>query len=330
MATGWGDRGSSAPGIPTDRRGFLSMAAMAGAALAVPAAATPSPPSRTKLHAFSKNFMFLSREELCEALAEAGLDGVEWCVRGRSHVDPLKARSELPLAVKAARSRGLLATMVCTRSKGDGTDAPEEGDIVETLKVCADNGITLWRPGGFVYDEGKTVAANLEAFRVKFARLEEISRQTGVRCAYQNHFGCFGGGVHDMLDIVRGLDSRHFSLQYDVMHAVFETPVSWERYLREAAPFVSSACLKDCNALADQKDDMWKTFKTVPAPTGVVPFERYARLLLRLGVDVPHSVHYEIDLPKGDRRALVAVLAGECGYFRRTFAAAANGGPIML
>ena len=298
------------------------MAAMAGAALAVPAASSSAPSSRTKFHAFSKNFMFLSREELCEALAEAGLDGVEWCVRGRSHVDPLKVKSELPLAVKAARSRGLSATMVCTRSKGDGTDAPEEGDIVETLKVCADNGITLWRPGGFIYDRKKTVLANLEVFRGKFARLEEISRLTGVRCAYQNHLDCFGGGIHDMLGIVSELDPRCFSLQYDIMHAVFETPVSWERYLKEAAPFISSACLKDCNALADQKDDMWKTFKTVPAPTGVIPFERYARLLLRLGVDVPHSVHYEIDLPKDDRKGLVSVLARECGYFRRTFAAA--------
>ena len=304
-----------------DRRGFMAMAAMAGAAFAVPAAAA-SPSPRTKFHAFSKNFMFLSREALCEALAEAGLDGVEWCVRGRAHVDPLKVKAELPLAVKAAHGSGLAATMVCTRSRGDGTDAPEEGDIVETLRVCADNGITLWRPGGFVYDERKTVRDNLETFRRKFARLEEISRLTGVRCAYQNHFDCFGGGIHDMLEIVRELDPRHFSLQYDIMHAVFETPVSWERYLKEAAPFISSACLKDCNALADQKDDMWKTFKTVPAPTGVVPFERYARLLRELGVEVPHSVHYELDLPREDRKALVDVLARECGYFRQVFVAA--------
>lgn len=304
-----------------DRRAFIKTAAMAGAAMAVPAAlAGEVRKGRTRLQAFTKNFMFLSREELCETLAAAGLDGVEWCMRGRSHVEPLKVKEELPLAVKAARSRGLDAFMVCTRSKGDGTDAPEEGDIVETLKVCADNGITIWRPGGFVYDEKKSVKDNLEVFCRKFARLEEISRLTGVKCAYQNHFGCFGGGVHDMLPLVRELDPKWFSLQYDVLHAVFETPVSWERYLREAAPYVSSACLKDCNELARQKTDMWQTFKTVPAPTGVIPFERYAKLLRELNVDVPHSVHFEIPLPKDDRAALLEVMKREAGYFRDVMA----------
>lgn len=269
-----------------------------------------------ELHAFTKNFMFLSCEELCEVLAKAELDGVEWCVRGHSHVDPLRVKTELPRAVKAASSHGLKTTMICTRSKGDGTDAPAEGDIVETLKVCADTGIRLWRPGSFVYDVKKSCRENLDAFRRKFARLEEISRLTGVKCAFQNHLGCFGGGVHDMLDVVRDLDPRHFSIQYDVMHAVFETPVSWERYLREAVPFISSACLKDCNEFARQKEDMWKTFKTVPAPTGIVPFERYARILRELKVSVPHSVHFEIQLPQDDRAALLEVMRREVGYFR--------------
>jgi len=305
-----------------DRREFVKATMLTGAlAVMTPMGlATCACGKKTKLQAFTKNFMFLSREELCEMLAAAGLDGVEWCVRGRSHVEPLKVREELPLAVKAARSRGLSAFMVCTRSKGDGTDAPAEGDIVETLKVCADNGITLWRPGSFVYDAKLSVAANLEIFRRKFARLEEVSRQTGVKCAFQNHVGCFGGGVYDMMDVVRELDPRHFSLQYDIMHAVFETPASWERHLREAARFISSACLKDCNALAEQKDDMWKHLKTVPAPTGVIPFERYSRLLQELNVDVPHSVHFEILLPKDDRKALLALMKREVGYFRGVLA----------
>lgn len=304
-----------------DRREFVKTALAAGAAatLAPAGRAVCADTGRTEFHAFSKNFMFLSCEELCDVLAGSGLDGVEWCVRGQSHVDPLNVKTELPLAVKAARSRGLAATMICTRSKGDGTDAPAEGDIEETLKVCADNGIRLWRSGGFVYDEKLSVRANLDVFRRKFARLEEISRKTGVKCAFQNHFGCFGGGVYDMLDIVRELDPQYFSLQYDVMHAVFETPVSWERHLREAASFISSACLKDCNEFAQQKTDMWKTFKTVPAPTGIVPFERYAKLLRTLKITVPHSLHFEMPLPKDDRKALSDVMCREVRYFRSVF-----------
>ena len=300
-----------------DRREFVkTTAAGFAAALAPRWLPAAEKRGRTTLHAFSKNFMFLSREELCDTLAAAGLDGVEWCVRGKAHVEPLKARAELPLAVKAARASGIQATMVCTRSRGDGTDAPEEGDIAETLKICADNGIAIWRPGSFVYDEKKSLAENVEAMRRRFHHLEEISRTAGVKCAYQNHLGCFGGGIYDMMDIVRELDPAHFSIQYDVLHAVFETPVAWERHLREAAPFISSACLKDCNEFARQKEDMWKTFRTVPAPTGIVPFERYAKLLRSLGVCVPHSVHFEIPLPKDDRKDLLATMRREVGYFR--------------
>lgn len=301
------------------RREFAAAAMAAGAASFMQRGFSAEI-KRTQLHGFSKNFTFLSREELCDIFAAAGLMGVEWCIRSGGHVDPLAVQRELPSAVKAAQSRNLSSVMVCTRSKGDGTDRAEEGDIVETLKVCADCGVKFWRPGSFVYDTKLSVRDNLEVFRRKFSRLEEISRITGVKCAYQNHFGCFGGGVYDMLDIVRELSGGYFTLQYDILHAVFETPVSWERHLREAAPFISCACLKDCNELARQKEDMWKTFRTVKAPEGVVPFERYVRLLGEMGVNVPHSVHFEFPLPKNDRAALTAAVQKEAGYFRRLFA----------
>jgi len=301
-----------------NRRSFIRVGAMAGASLAMPfkdvvAAVVP----RIPFHVFSKNFMFLTRDELCEIVAEIGMDGVEWCVRGQGHVEPTRVKTEMPLAVEAARKQGLDATMICTRSKGDGTDTTNEGDIVETLKVCADCGVKTWRPGAFIHNEKLSLMDNLKAMEKRFRRLEEISRISGVKCTYQNHFGCFGGGIYDMMGIVREIDPKWFGLQYDILHAVFETPVSWERHLRDAAPFIVTGCLKDCNCLADQKRDMWQTFKTVPAPTGIIPFERYARLLNTLGVCVPHSVHYEFPLPQDDRKVLAAELKRELDYFKR-------------
>ena len=296
----------------TTRRGFI----VAAAGFAAAGAAGKASGLRVGFHAFSKNFQFLGREEFCELLAGIGMDGVEWCVRCGGHVEPSRVRREMPLAAKAAAANGLAATMIVTRFTGGPRD---EADAVETLKVCADCGVKTWRPGSFLYDRSKPLAANVAEISARFRRLEEISRASGVRCTYQNHLECFGGGVFDLLPVLEGLDPAHVALQYDVMHAVFETPVSWGRLLKAAAPRIANACLKDCNALAELKGDFWKTFRTVPAPSGVVPFEKYARLLRELDVSVPHSVHYEIPLPKGDRKELADVMRKELDYFKGVF-----------
>ncbi|MDD4019920.1 MAG: hypothetical protein PHV28_18485, partial [Kiritimatiellae bacterium] len=169
-----------------NRRDFIRAGTMAGASLAMPfqdavAAAMP----RISFHAFSKNFMFLTKDALCEIVAGVGMDGVEWCVRGQGHVEPTRVKTEMPLAVEAARKQGIDAAMICTRSKGDGTDAANEGDIVETLKVCADCGVKTWRPGSFIYDAKVSLRDNLKAMEKRFRRLEEISRISGVKCTYQ-------------------------------------------------------------------------------------------------------------------------------------------------
>lgn len=306
-----------------DRREFMrstlaasvlaSLSSMAVAAM--PVAAREK--RRTEFHVFSKNFMFLDREHLCETMAAAGLDGIEWCVRSGGHVEPTRVREEMPRAVEAAHKQGLKSIMVCTRSKCDGTDAPKEGDIVETLKVCADCGVRIWRPGGFVYDGKLSVEKNMDIFRRKLARMEEISRETGVQCNYQNHFETFGGAVFDLWEIAKDLDPRYFALQYDIMHAAFELPVSWERVLRQVHGRIGSACLKDCNRLAELKENLWDSFKTVPAPTGCIPFAKYAEALKELDVVVPHSLHYEFDIPHDDP---VPTLKRELDYYKGLFA----------
>lgn len=300
-----------------NRREFVKASLLTGAAVALaPVSQAVCGCKKTTFHAFTKNFMFLDRDRLCELMAGVGFEGIEWCVRGGGHVDPLRVRVELPLAVEAARKQGLKSVMVCTRSKGDGTDPAAEGDIVETLKVCAAHGVRMWRPGGFVYDKAQPVAANLEIFRRKFHRLEEISRLTGVVCAYQNHLDLFGGAVFDLWSILSDLDPSHLSIQYDIMHAAYETPVSWERILRQVHGRIASACLKDCLHLADMKGNLWDSLKLVPAPSGCVPFEKYARVLKDLHVCVPHSVHYEFPLPQDDAKALSAVVKRELDYFK--------------
>ena len=71
-------------------------------------------------------------EELCDLLAAAGCDGVQWTVRPGGHVEPERAREDLPRFVAAAASRGLRCRSICT-AIGDGSSPADE----ELLRVAA-------------------------------------------------------------------------------------------------------------------------------------------------------------------------------------------------
>ena len=89
----------------------------------------------TEYHVFSKMFqppVTRGPEELCDLLAAAGCDGVQWTVRPGGHVEPERAREDLPRFVAAAASRGLRCRSICT-AIGDGSSPADE----ELLRVTS-------------------------------------------------------------------------------------------------------------------------------------------------------------------------------------------------
>lgn len=57
--------------------------------------------SPLKIHIFSKHLQFLNYQDMAEAAAEIGFDGVDLAVRPGGHVVPEKVGNDLPKAVKA-------------------------------------------------------------------------------------------------------------------------------------------------------------------------------------------------------------------------------------
>lgn len=277
--------------------------------------------SRTsEFHVFSKMFqppVTASPEALCDLMAAAGFDGVQWTVRPGGHVEPERAEADLPRLVKIASSRGLKCRSICT-SIADGGDPLSE----RILKTAADCGVGVFRTGYFFYEpEHETYARSVDRFRRAFVSLCDLAARTGVRAAYQNH-SCwgppvFGGAVWDVFDLIRDLDPAHVSFEYDPMHAVFETRESWRYGMRRVAPWISSIDLKDFH-YAPAKDDPKRIDKAmVGAGEGIVPWREVKTIVDECGIDPFYILHFEHDF---DRTDLPKTVKTELDAFKRFLA----------
>lgn len=314
-----------------NRREFL----MTGAAAALtagcstpPSSPIPNPQSplpNPEFHVFSKMFqppVTKSVEELCELMKGAGYDGIQWTVRRKGHVEPAMAKTELPRLCRIAESFGLKNRTICTDITADAAGAPGLTAMAEeTLKVAADCGIVQYRPAYFFYDAKKeSFRQSMDRIRSGFAKLAALSERTGVKTAYQNHSSwgpsVFGGLVWDVYECIRDLDPASVGLEYDPMHAYFETNLSWSHGLELIAPWVAAIDLKDFHYTLDPKKPKMMKKSMVAAGDGIVPWAEVKRLQDANGIRVPYILHFEYDFDKTDLRKTVK---GELDAFRKVF-----------
>ena len=311
-----------------DRREFLTSlfaAAFAGCTTAASRRAQ-TPPAASEFHVFSKMFqppVVETPEKLCELMKGAGYDGIQWTVRKGGHVEPAEAAANLPRLVKIAESFGLKCRSICTDITADAAGKPGLTPGAETvLKVAADCGIEMFRPAYFFYDaKTETFSQSLDRIRGGFAALARLAARTGVKATYQNHSSwgpsVFGGLVWDVYECIRDLDPADVGLEYDPMHAFFETNLSWSHGLELVAPWITSVDLKDFHYQSDPKNPKKMKKQMVAAGDGVVPWAEAKKLLDANGVKPLYVLHFEYDFDKTD---LGKTVAAELAEFKRVFA----------
>ena len=304
-----------------NRREFLMAAAagsFAGCANGRASSSMPSCRRPPRFHVFSKMFqppVTESPEALCELMAAAGADGIQWTVRKGGHATPENAATELPRLVKIAESFGLKCESICT-GIADGDDS----DALKIATVAADCGIRQFRAGYYFYDEKvETFAQSMDRFKRSFASLARLGEKTGVKAAYQNHStwgpAIFGGVVWDIYECLRDLDPRWIGIEYDPMHAYFETYESWRRGFDLVSPWISSIDIKDFRYKMDVKKPGMMAKDMVAAGEGVVPWGEVKRRVAANGVDPLYIVHFEYDFDKTDLKKTVAT---EIAAFRKS------------
>lgn len=305
-----------------ERRDFLlgGLATLAAGGCATgekPQTAAPSK-GAGEYHVFSKMFqppVTKSPEALCELMAKAGYDGIQWTVRRGGHVQPENASRDLPKVCRIAESFGLRNRTICTDIK------PDDPQAEYVLKAAADCGIAMQRPAYFFYDAKKeSFRQSLDRIKRGFARLAELSAKTGVKTTYQNHSSwgpsVFGGIVWDVYECLRDLDPRDIGIEHDPMHAFFETNLSWSHGFDLIAPWIAAIDLKDFHYTLDPKNPKKMKKAMVAAGAGIVPWHEVKALQKANGVRVPYVLHFEYDFDKTD---LAKTVKDELATFRAVF-----------
>ena len=311
-----------------DRREFLatlSAAALAGCSTGAVRRGASARLAASEFHVFSKMFqppVVETPEKLCELMKGAGYDGIQWTVRKGGHVEPAEAAANLPRLVKIAEGFGLKCRSICTDITADAAGKPGLTPGSETvLKVAADCGVEMFRPAYFFYDaKTETFSQSLDRIRGGFAALARLAARTGVKATYQNHSSwgpsVFGGLVWDVYECIRDLDPADIGLEYDPMHAFFETNLSWSHGLELVAPWIASVDLKDFYYQSDPKNPKKMKKQMVAAGDGVVPWAEAKKLFDANGVRPLYVLHFEYDFDKTDLKKTVAT---ELAGFKRVF-----------
>ncbi len=279
----------------------------------------PPAPKPGEYHVFSKMFqppVTKSIEELCDLMAGAGIDGVQWTVRPKGHVDPARVKEDLPKVVAAAEKRGLKTTTICTAIT-DGQDKLSQ----TILRVAADCGVKTFRTGYFFYDaKHETFRQSIERIKRSFASLALISATLGIKANYQNHSSwgptIFGGVVWDVWECIKDLDPEHVGIEYDLMHAHFETGNSWSHGFELVAPWIGAIDLKDYWLDQDPKNPKRAKKHLCGACEGISPWKDLKKLIGLHKVRAPYILHFEHDFDKTD---LLATVRRERDAFRSIF-----------
>ena len=178
---------------------------------------------RLKIHIFSKHLQFLNYEDMADAAAEMGFDGIDLTVRPNGHVLPERVESDLPKAAEAMNKAGL-APLLMTSSVQDANNDTDKKVLETAVKV----GIQYYRMNWFIYPEEKSIPESLKTFQEQIKELSYLNKELGLTGCYQNHAGTgVGSDIWELWELLKEADKKFMGLQYDIRHAVVEGGQSW-------------------------------------------------------------------------------------------------------
>lgn len=278
------------------RRSFIKKSIIAGSFIPFvhsvargtsPAKATSA--SRLKVHVFSKHLQFLNYEDMADAAAEMGFDGVDLTVRPKGHVLPERVETDLPKAVESIRKAGLAHTMMTTAVE----DAANSTDK-KLLETASKLGIEFYRMNWLRYPEKKSIPEAIAQFQQTIKSLGDLNEKLGIKGCYQNHSGNLAGAsIWELWDMLQKANNHYTGVQYDIRHAVVEGGLSWKNGLRLIQPHIKIIAIKD---FVWAKKNGTYVVQNVPLGEGMVDFKTYFALLKEYDVNVPVSLHYEYPL----------------------------------
>ena len=284
-----------------NRRDFAQLCALSGAAAFSCAAWADDSPSKPALadrlclftdHLDDSGYSY---EEVAAMVAPLSIAGCDATVRGGGLVAPDRVREDLPKLAEALAARGMKIPMISTNLTS--ADDPTARPIFETMNKL---GIRYYKLGYYHYHDLDNWEAELAAHRQEVARLVELGRDFGVIAGFHNHADGVGGAIWDAHKILRSIDSDHAGFYFDPAHASIEgAKQAWKLNLHRAAGRLTMVAIKDY--IWEKSSSGWQT-RWRPLGEGMVDWNEFFRLLVKLPFTGPLSVHIEYD-PGGSTRS---------------------------
>jgi len=276
------------------RRDFLAASSAAAVAVSWSAtgrAGTPpaSGPFRGTLCLFSKPVPQLTWQELGRSAKQAGFAGIDLTVREGGHVQPARAKEDLPKAVAAIRAEGLEVPMVTSElaSANDPTAVP----ILQTMQELS---IPFLKPGYYHYkfrDVRKEVA---EAGR-QFSGLVDLAGKHEVQVGFHNHAGYIGGQTWEILPIMDRLDPKWAGYYYDLENSVEEGAMAgWKSAALLAMPRMKMMAAKDF--YWQKTAEGWEP-TMCPLGEGMCHHKEFLKMAAEGGFHGPITLHMEYQIP---------------------------------
>lgn len=238
---------------------------------------------------FSKHLQFLGYDEMADAAAEIGFDGVDLAVRPGGHVLPENAEEDLPKAVSAVEKAGLKVPMITTAITDPGDRSSQA-----VLGAASDRGVRVYRMGYIEYDFKKGIEKTLSDKKSLIDKLVQSNEFFHIVGNYQNHDGVnIGAAIWDLWTLFREHSNEWIGIQYDIRHNIVEGGRSWPVDLQLVYPYIHSLVFKDFKW--GQVDGTWRIINT-PIGEGMVDFPRYLEMVKELRIGGPVSMHFEYPL----------------------------------
>lgn len=280
--------------IMTHRREFLQQSAavatalaMSGAVVAEAATAAPAAASRYTYCAFTKFMQSLGFDELADALAGSGFNGLEAPVRKGGYFSMEEGPDKLPQLVAALRKRDLDITILCT----DVLRA-DQPHAERCLRAAKELGITRYRMGFYEYDLTKPVRPQLSEIRPAMSDLAALNKDLGMQALYQNHSGAarVGATVWDIFGTIDDLDPKLVAIAFDIHHGTIEAGLAWPAVFNAIQDHLGAVFVKDFD---------WKGRSAEHVPLGKGRVDpKFFKMLANSTFAGPLSVHVEY-LEKG-------------------------------
>jgi sugar phosphate isomerase/epimerase len=274
-------------------------AASTAATFALPSRliAAPKAAGRYKFCAFIKFLTSLKYDEMADAIAEAGFDGVEVTARQKeTFIHPDRAADELPRLKEVLDKRKLEISILTT-----DIVRHDEPNAQSMLRTAASLGIKRYRFGFFRYDLKKPILPQVAALRPVIRDIAAMNRDIGIAGMWQNHSGAdmVGATVWDMHSLIKDYPSSEVGCVFDIRHAAVEAGEAWPVYYDLIKPHLNALSVKDFR---------WEGRKSVHTQLGKGNVDpKFFKTVRTSQFRGPISVHVEY-LPKDGALANVAAL----------------------